>query len=211
MATSKNVPHSGVIGMIFKLAGTLVGNAMITVKRIFGATTPLSKGSSGKPIKKASRAAAKTKKKTVRKTTAKASKTKKKAVTKQKPKSSVSRGVTSKKKAAKPPIKIKTASKKAVSVSKKVNTSTPKKKTNHAKAVSAATENNASSIFQNYAIREIDSQTNVPSKKQEPQMQVPIAEIEVRDNKFNITNVSFEPGSEKSDITETDNFGGDLW
>jgi len=68
MATPQKCEPSKVIGSISKLAGTLVGTAVITGKRIIGSAKPPSKGLSGKPGKKTIQTPTKRKKKAVRKT-----------------------------------------------------------------------------------------------------------------------------------------------
>ena len=127
MATSKKESHSGVIVEIFKLAGTLVGKTVLTVKRIFD---------SAKPAKKV---AAETKKKTTAKTADKPTVAKETT-------SSSSKSNTSKDTDTKPAVKIKTAPKETVSEAKKESTSTPKK-TVHVKAENVADQTNVSGFF----------------------------------------------------------------
>ena len=80
MATPQNGESepSRIIGSISKLAGALVGTAVVAGKRIIGEVTPPSKGPSDKPRGKTMQAPAKRRKKAVRKTEAKVPKTKKK-------------------------------------------------------------------------------------------------------------------------------------
>ena len=85
MATPQKGEPSKIIGSVSKFAGTLVGTAVITGKRIIGSATPSSEGSPDKPGKKTLRAPAQKKKKAARKAETKAPKTKKKKVVKRKP------------------------------------------------------------------------------------------------------------------------------
>lgn len=85
MATPQKGEPSGIIGSVSKFAGTLVGTAVITGKRIIGSAKPSSEGPPDKPGKKTIRAPAQKKKKAVRKAETKVPKTKKKKVVKRKP------------------------------------------------------------------------------------------------------------------------------
>lgn len=86
MATPQNdePEPSRIIRSISKLAGALVGTAVVTGKRIIGSVRPPSKGPSDKPGEKTVHAPAKRKKKAVRETGIKIPKTKKKKVVKRK-------------------------------------------------------------------------------------------------------------------------------
>ena len=86
MATPQNdePEPSRIIRSISKLAGALVGTAVVTGKRIIGSVRPPSEGPSDKPGEKTVHAPAKRKKKAVRKTEIKIPKTKKKKVVKRK-------------------------------------------------------------------------------------------------------------------------------
>lgn len=86
MATPQNdePEPSRIIRSISKLAGALVGTAVVTGKRIIGSVRPPSKGPSDKPGEKTVHAPAKRKKKAVRETEIKIPKTKKKKVVKRK-------------------------------------------------------------------------------------------------------------------------------
>ena len=86
MATPQNgePEPSRIIRSISKLAGALVGTAVVTGKRIIGSVRPPSEGPSDKPGEKTVHAPAKRKKKAVRKTGIKIPKTKKKKVVKRK-------------------------------------------------------------------------------------------------------------------------------
>jgi hypothetical protein len=105
MATPQKGEPSGIIGSVSKFAGTLVGTAVITGKRIIGSAKPSSKGSPDKPGKKTIRAPAQKKKKAARKAETKAPKTKKKKVVKRKPTGSSGKGGASKKKRTHSPAK----------------------------------------------------------------------------------------------------------
>jgi hypothetical protein len=86
MATPQKGEPSKIIGSVSKFAGTLVGTAVITGKRIIGSATPSSEGSPDKPGEKTIRAPAKRKKKAFSKAETKVPKTKnKKKVVKRKP------------------------------------------------------------------------------------------------------------------------------
>ncbi|MHC4790986.1 MAG: hypothetical protein ACYS8Y_06060 [Planctomycetota bacterium] len=106
MATPQKGEPSKIIGSVSKFAGTLVGTAVITGKRIIGSATPSSEGSPDKPGEKTIRAQAKRKKKAVRKAETKVPKTKKKKkVVKRKPTGSSGKGGASKKKRTHSPAK----------------------------------------------------------------------------------------------------------
>ena len=86
MATPQKGEPSKIIGSVSKFAGTLVGTAVITGKRIIGSATPSSEGPPDKPGKQTLRAPAKRKKKAFSKAETKVPKTKKKKkVVKRKP------------------------------------------------------------------------------------------------------------------------------
>jgi len=143
MATPQNgePEPSRIIGSISKLVGALVGTAVVTGKRIIGSVRPPSEGPSDKPGEKTVQAPAKRKKKAVRKTEIKIPKTKKKKVVKRKGTGSSGESGASKKKSTKSPAK--------------------KKKTANSEG---------SSHSQDGLISEIDTGTNVPIGKQEPQL-----------------------------------------
>jgi len=107
MATPQNgePEPSRIIRSISKLAGALVGAAVVTSKRIIGSIRPQSEGPSDKPGEKTMRAPAKRKKKAVRKTEIKIPKTKKKKVVKRKGTGTSGESGTSKKKPTQSPAK----------------------------------------------------------------------------------------------------------
>ena len=107
MATPQNGESepSRIIGSISKLAGALVGTAVVAGKRIIGEVTPPGKGPSDKPGGKTMQAPAKRRKKAVRKTETKVPKTKKKKVIKRKGTGSPQKSKTSKMKPAPSPAK----------------------------------------------------------------------------------------------------------
>ncbi len=156
MATPQNgkPEPSRIIRSISKLAGALVGTAVVTGKRIIGSVRPPSEGPSDKPGKKTVHAPAKRKKKAVRKTGIKIPKTKKKKVVKRKGTGSSGESGASKKKPTQSP-----ATKKKVATPKKETTRRGKKKT---------AKSEGSSHSQDGLISEIDTGTNVPIGKQEP-------------------------------------------
>ncbi len=84
MATPQKGEPSKIIESVSKFAGTVVGSAVITGKRIIGSAKPSSKGSKGNRGKKTIRAPVQKKKKAARKVETKAPKTKKKKVVKRK-------------------------------------------------------------------------------------------------------------------------------
>ena len=100
MATPQNdePEASRIIRSISKLAGALVGTAVVTGKRIIGSVRPPSEGSSDKPGEKTVHAPAKRKMKAVRKTEIKIPKTKKKKVVKRKGTGSSAKSKASEKK-----------------------------------------------------------------------------------------------------------------
>jgi len=98
MATPQNDEPSNVIGSISKFAGTLVGTAVVTGKRIIGSVTPPSEDPSDKPKKKTMQARSQRKKKAVRKIEAKVPKTKKEKVVKRKGTGSSAKSEASEKK-----------------------------------------------------------------------------------------------------------------
>jgi hypothetical protein len=156
MATPQNgkPEPSRIIGSISKLAGVLVGTAVVTGKRIIGLVTPPSEGPSDKHGKKTMQAPAKRKMKAVRKTEIKIPKTKKKKVVKRKGTGSSGESGASKKKPTQSPAK-----KKKGATPKKKTTRREKKKTAKSEGVSHS---------QDGLISEIDTGTNVPTGKQEP-------------------------------------------
>jgi hypothetical protein len=160
MATPQNSEPepSRIIGCISKLAGALVGTAVVTGKRIIGSVRPPSEGPSDKPGEKTVHAPAKRKKKAVRKTEIKIPKTKKKKKKEVKRKGTGSSGKSgaSKKKPTQSP-----ATKKKGATPKKKTTRREKKKTANSEG---------SSHSQDGLISEIDTGTNVPIGKQEPQL-----------------------------------------
>ena len=127
MATPQNgePEPSRIIGSMSKLAGALVGTAVVAGKRIIGEVTPPSKGPSDKPGGKTMQAPAKRRKKAVRKTETKVPKTKKKKkkVIKRKGTGSPQKSKTSKMKPAPSPAK----KKKGVTPQKKNDISQNKK------------------------------------------------------------------------------------
>ena len=145
---------SRIIGSISKLAGALVGTAVVTGKRIIGSVRPPSEGPSDKPGEKTVHAPAKRKKKAVRKTEIKIPKTKKKKVVKRKGTGSSGESGASKKKPTQSP-------------AKKKKGATPKKETTRRKT-KKTTKSEGSSHSQDGLISEIDTGTNVPIGKQEP-------------------------------------------
>ena len=158
MATPQNSKPelSRIIGSISKLVGGLVGTAVVTGKRVIGSVTPPSKGPSDKPGGKTVQAPAKRKKKAVRKTETKIPITKKKKVVKRKGAGSSGESGVSKKKPTQSP-----ATKKKDATPKKKKTRRKTKKT---------TKSKGSSHSQDGLISEIDTGTNVPIGKQEPQL-----------------------------------------
>ena len=156
MATPQNdePEPSRIIRSISKLAGALVGTAVVTGKRIIGSVRPPSEGPSDKPGGKTVHAPPKRKKKAVRKTEIKIPKTKKKKVVKRKGTGSSGESGASKKTPTQSP-------------AKKKKDATPKKKTT--RRVKKKTANSkGSSNSQDGLISEIDTGTNVPIGKQEP-------------------------------------------
>jgi hypothetical protein len=105
MATPQKGEPSKIIESVSKFAGTVVGSAVITGKRIIGSAKPSSKGPPDKPGKKTIRTPAKRKKKAVSKAETKVPKTKKKKVVKRKPTGSSDKGGVSKKKRTNSPAK----------------------------------------------------------------------------------------------------------
>ncbi len=105
MATPQKGEPSKIIGSVSKFAGTLVGTAVITGKRIIGSATPSSEGSPDKPGKKTLRAPAQKKRKAVRKAETKVTKTKKKQLVKRKGTGPSGKSGVSKKKRAHSPAK----------------------------------------------------------------------------------------------------------
>lgn len=99
MTTPQKDELSGIIESVSKLAGAVVGSAVITGKRIIGSAKPSSKGSKDKGGKKTIRAPSQKKKKTARKTGTKAPTTKKKVAKGKGTGSSDKSGATTKKKA----------------------------------------------------------------------------------------------------------------
>ncbi len=158
MATLQNgkPEPSRIIRSISKLAGALVGTAVVTGKRIIGSVRPPSEGPSDKPGEKTVHAPAKRKKKAVRKTEIKTPKTKKKKEVKRKGTGSSGKSGASKKKPTQSP-----ATKKKGATPKKKTTRREKKKTANSEG---------SSHSQDGLISEIDTGTNVPIGKQEPQL-----------------------------------------
>jgi len=156
MATPQNdePEPSRIIRSISKLAGALVGTAVVTGKRIIGSVRPPSEGPSDKPGEKTVHAPPKRKKKAVRKTKIKIPKTKKKKVVKRKGTGSSGESGASKKTPTQSPAK-----KKKDAAPKKKTTRREKKKTANSKG---------SSHSQDGLISEIDTGTNVPIGKQEP-------------------------------------------
>jgi hypothetical protein len=193
MATPQNGESepSRIIGSISKLAGALVGTAVVAGKRIIGEVTPPSKGPSDKPGGKTMQAPAKRRKKAVRKTETKVPKTKKKKkkVIKRKGTGSPRKSKTSKMKPAPSPAK----KKKGV---------TPKKKTTSRKTKKKTAKGKVSSRFQNSRSSKVDAKMNVPIGKQVPQLQLPIAEAEMVSEKSSSAIASPEAGIEKNGTTE---------
>jgi len=105
MAAPQNSEPLRIIGSISKFAGTLVGTAVITSKRIIGSETLLSESPSDKSKQKTMRAPAQIKKKAVRKTKTEVPKIKKKKVVKRKPTGSSGKSGASKKKPTPSPAK----------------------------------------------------------------------------------------------------------
>jgi hypothetical protein len=190
MATPQNDESepSRIIGSISKLAGALVGTAVVAGKRIIGEVTPPSKGPSDKLGGKTMQAPAKRRKKAVRKTETKVPKTKKKKVIKRKGTGSPQKSKTSKMKPAPSPAK----KKKGV---------TPKKKTTSRKTKKRTAKGKVSSRFQN-SRSSVDAKMNVPIGKQVPQLQLPIAEAEMVSEKSSSAIASPEAGIEKNGTTE---------
>jgi hypothetical protein len=116
MATPKKGKPSKVIGSVSRFAGTLVGTAVITGKRIIDSASPSGKGKPDKSGGKGVRAPARKKKKAARKTETKAPKTKKKKVVKRKQTGPSGKSGASKKK-------------RAQTTAKKKKSVTPKKET----------------------------------------------------------------------------------
>jgi len=156
MATPQNdePEPSRIIRSISKLAGALVGTAVVTGKRIIGSVRPPREGPSDKPGEKTVHAPAKRKKKAVRKTEIKIPKTKKKKVVKRKGTGSSGESGASKKTPTQSP-------------AKKKKDATPKKKTTRREKKKTA-NSEGSSNSQDGLISEIDTGTNVPIGKQEP-------------------------------------------
>ena len=156
MATPQNdePEPSRIIRSISKLAGALVGTAVVTGKRIIGSVRPSSEGPSDKPGEKTVHAPAKRKKKAVRKTEIKIPKTKKKKVVKRKGTGSSGESGASKKTPTQSP-------------AKKKKDATPKKKTTRREKKKTA-NSEGSSHSQDDLISETDTGTNVPIGKQEP-------------------------------------------
>jgi hypothetical protein len=156
MATPQNSKPepSRIIGSISKLAGALVGTAVVTGKRIIGLVTPPSKGPSDKPGEKTMRAPAKRKKKAVRKTEIKIPKPKKKKVVKRKGTGSSGKSGASKKKPTQSP-------------AKKKKGTTPKKKSTRRKTKKTV-KSEGSSHSQDGLISETSAGADVPIRKQEP-------------------------------------------
>lgn len=156
MATPQNgePEPSRIIRSISKLAGALVGTAVVTGKRIFGSVRPPSEGPSDKPGEETVHAPAKRKKKAVRKTEIKIPKTKKKKVVKRKGTGSSGESGASKKTPTQSP-------------AKKKKDATPKKKTTRREKKKTA-NSKGSSHSQDGLISEIDTGTNGPIGKQEP-------------------------------------------
>jgi hypothetical protein len=171
MATPQNgePEPSRIVGSISKLAGTLVGTAVVTGKRIIGSVTPPSEGSLDKPGEKTMQAPVKKKKKAVRKTKAKVPKTKKKKkkVVKRKGTGLSDKSGASKKKSTQSP-------------AKKKKGTTPKKKTTRRKTKKTVKSEGPSRS-------QVGTGTDVPIGKQEPQLQLPIAEAEMVSEKSSTT------------------------
>ena len=162
MATPQNgePEPSRIIGSISKLAGSLVGTAVVAGKRIIGEAAPPSKDPSDKPGRKTMQARSQRRKKAVRKTKAKVPKTKKKKVVKRKPAGSSGKGGASKKKPAGSPAKKKKAS-------------TPKKKTIRRKTKKTA-KNEVSSHSQDGLISEtgVDTEKSGTTEIQKPPVRI---------------------------------------
>ena len=105
MATPQKGEPSNIIGSVSKFAGTLVGTAVITGKRIIGSATPSSEGPADKSGGKTIRAPSPKKGKAVLKTETKSPKTKKKKVVKRKRPGSSCKSKTSEKKPTQSPAK----------------------------------------------------------------------------------------------------------
>ena len=106
MATSQNDEPSKIIESVSRFAGTVVGSAVITGKRIIGSAKPSSESSPDKPGEKAIRTPAQKKRKAVRKAGTKIPKTKKKKkVVKRKGTGSSDKSGVSKKKRTHSPAK----------------------------------------------------------------------------------------------------------
>lgn len=174
MATPQNGEPSRIIGAISKFAGTLVGTAVITGRRIIGSAAPPSKGPSDKPKGKTMQAPSKRKKKVVRR----------------KGTGSSGKSVASKNKPAPSPAK----KGKGVAPRKKMTSHKTKKKTETSKV---------SSRFQNNRSSKVDAEMNVPIGEQEPHLQLPVAEAEMADKKFSSANVSPNAGTEKNGTIRT--------
>ena len=156
MATPhKDEPEpSRIIRSISKLAGALVGTAVVTGKRIIGSGYPPSEGPSDELGEKTVHPPAKRKMKAVRKTEIKIPKTKKKKVVKRKGTGSSGESGASEKTPTQSP-------------AKKKKDATPKKKTIRREKKKTA-NSEGSSHSQDGLISEIDTGTNVPIGKQEP-------------------------------------------
>jgi len=176
MATPQKGEPSKIIGSVSKFAGTLVGTAVVTGKRIIGSVAPPSKGPSDKPKKKTMQARSQRKKKAVRKTEAKVPKTKKKKkkVVKRKGTGSSGKSEASEKKPTQSP-------------AKKKKGATAKKKTTRRKTEKTG-KSEESSHSEDGLISEIGAGTDVPTGKQESQLQPPIAEAEMADKKLSSAN-----------------------
>ncbi|MHC4123325.1 MAG: hypothetical protein ACYSSI_07110 [Planctomycetota bacterium] len=181
MATPRNGEPLRIIGSISKFAGTLVGNAVITGKRIIHSTISSGERPSDKPEEKTSPAQSQRKKKAVRKT-------KKKKVVRRKSTGSSDKGGASKKKSIQSPAK------------KKKGATHRKKKTRRKTKKTAMNEMSIHS--QAGLISESDAGTNTPIEKQEPQLKLLIAEAEMADKKYSNVNGSFEEGTEKKGTAE---------
>ena len=156
MATPQNSEPepSRIIRSISRLAGSLVGTAVVTGRRIIGSVRLPCEGPSDKPREETVHAPAKRKKKAVRKTEIKIPKTKKKKGVKRKGTGSYGESGASKKTPTQSP-----AEKKKEATLKKKTTRREKKKTANSEG---------SSHSQDGLISEIDTGTNVPIGKQEP-------------------------------------------
>ncbi len=145
---------SRIIRSISKLAGALVGTAVVTGKRVIRSVRSSSEGPSDKPGEKTVHAPAKRKKKAVRKTGIKIPKTKKKKVVKRKGTGSSGESGASKKTPTQSP-------------AKKKKGATRKKKTTRRKT-KMTVKSEGSSRSQDSLISEIGTGTDVPIGKQEP-------------------------------------------